>query len=137
MVYKILADIIMMIHFAWILFMIVGFIFTLGGFIWKRYFDRWIFRTVHLLGILFVVILAILGEYCPLTILENNLVAKYDPSLTYPGSFIAHNIEKLVYPEVSPVIIIVPTIIIGLITLVVYIIKPPMRIVEILKLRKV
>ena len=117
--------------------MLAGFVLTLSGFFWKGYFDRWVFRTVHLCGILFVAILAVLGEYCPLTILENNFMVKYDPNLIYPGSFIAHNIEKLVYPNVNPMIIIVPTIIIGLITLIIYIIKPPMRIVEMLKLRKV
>jgi len=135
MKYKIIADIIVLIHFLWILYMLTGFVLTLGGFFWKGYFNRWVFRTVHLCGILFVAILTVLGEYCPLTILENNLMVKYDPNLTYPGSFIAHNIEKLVYPNVNPMIIIVPTIIICLITLVIYIIKPPSRIVEIFKLR--
>jgi len=137
MIYKIIADIVVLIHFIWILFMLAGFVLTLGGFFWKGYFNRWVFRTVHLCGILFVAILTVLGEYCPLTILENNLMAKYDSQLTYPGSFIAHYVEKLVYPDVEPMIIIVPTITIGLITLIIYIIKPPMRIVEMLKLRKV
>jgi len=137
MIYKIIADIIILIHFIWILFILAGFVLTLGGFIWKKNFDRWLFRTFHLLGILFVATLTILGEYCPLTILENNLMAKYDPNLIYPGSFIAHYVGKLVYPDVEPMIIVVPTIMIGLITLVIYIIKPPMRIVEMLKSRKV
>ena len=137
MKYKIIADIIILIHFLWILFILTGFALTLGGFFWKGYFNRWVFRTVHLCGILFVAILAVLGEYCPLTILENNLMVKYDPELTYPGSFITHYVGKLVYPDVEPMIIIVLTIIIGLITLIIYIIKSPMRIVEMLKLRKV
>ena len=137
MKYKIIADIIVLIHFIWILFMLAGFVLTLGGFIWKGYFNRWVFRTVHLCGILFVAILTVLGEYCPLTIFENTLMAKYDPNLIYPGSFITHYVEKLVYPDVEPMIIVVPTITIGLITLIIYIIKPPMRIVEMLKLRKV
>jgi len=137
MKYKIIADIIILIHFLWILFILAGFVLTLGGFFWKGYFNRWIFRTIHLCGILFVAILAVLGEYCPLTILENNLMVKYDPELTYPGSFITHYVGKLVYPDVEPLVIIVPTIIIAVFTLIIYIIRPPIKVVEMLKLRKV
>ena len=128
MLYKILADLIVAIHFAWILFMLTGAMLTLSSFFHKRFFDRWLFRTVHLCGIIYVALLAILREYCPLTILENTLRSKYMPDLTYPGSFIVHYIERLVYPDVNPLIILVPTIFIALFTILVFIIKPPAKI---------
>ena len=130
MLYKILADIIVTLHLLWILFMLIGFMLTLRGFFRKVFFDRWLFRTLHLLGIIYVSLLAILGKYCPLTLWENSLRAKYDPTLIYPGSFIIHYIEKLVYPAVNPLIILIPTIFIAVFTVVVFIIRPPKKIKE-------
>ena len=68
MLYKILADLVVLIHFAWILFMLWGFFLTMCGSIsiyvlrrekdrWKIFFDRWIFRTIHLGGIVYVILL--------------------------------------------------------------------------------
>lgn len=148
MIYKILADIIVVMHFAWILFMLLGFILTLCGFFstyvlrtsadrWKGFFDKWLFRILHLFGIVYVSFLAIMGKYCPLTIWENSLRAKYDPTLTYSGSYIVHYIEKLVYLDVNLLAILIPTIFIAIFTLVVFIIKPPTKIKRISKWRKV
>ena len=137
MLYKILADLIVVIHFVWILFMLSGFLLTLSGFFWRRFFDSLLFRILHLCGIIYVGLLALLREYCPLTILENTLRAKYNPDLTYPGSFIVCYVEKLVYPDLNPSIILVPTIFIAVFTIVLFIIKPPTKIGRIFKWRKV
>ena len=128
MLYRILADIIVTLHLIWVLFMLGGFILTLCGFFWKKFFDKWIFRTFHLLGILLVGTLTVTDRYCPLTIWENMLRLKYDPSLTYPGSFIIHYVKKLVYPGVNPLVVQMPTIFIAVITVLVFIIKPPAKI---------
>ncbi|MBA7686956.1 hypothetical protein ES703_95416 [subsurface metagenome] len=128
MVFKIIADTIVVLHFVWILFMLLGFILTIWGFFWKGFFELWLFRTLHLCGILYVSLLAILREYCPLTILENISRLKYNPETIYPGSFIAHYIEKLVYPDVNPLILIIGTIFIAVFTLVIFIVKPPTKI---------
>ena len=137
MLYKILADLIVVMHFVWILFMLIGAILTLSGFFYKRFFDWWLFRTLHLCGIIYVGLLALLREYCPLTILENTLRVKYNPDLTYPGSFIVYYVEKLVYPDLNPSIILVPTIFIAVFTIVVFIIKSPTKIRRIFKWREV
>lgn len=128
MIYKILADAIVVTHFLWILFMLSGFVLTLTGFFWKGFFDRWLFRTLHLLGIAYVSLLAIMGKYCPLTLWENTLRARYDPALTYPGSFMIHYAEKLVYPDINPLVIRIPTTFIAVVTIVAFIIKPPTKI---------
>lgn len=125
MLYKILADTIVVVHFAWILFMLWGFILTVRGFFKKEFFHRWLFRTLHLFGIAYVSLLAIMGKYCPLTLWENVLRAKYDPALTYPGSFMIHYFEKLVYPDVNSLIIRIPTTFIAIFTVIVFIIRPP------------
>jgi len=131
--YRILADIIVIIHFVWVLFMLVGFLLTLYGFFWKRFFDQWIFRTIHVGGILFVSILAILGQYCPLTLWENTLRAKYAPSLVYTGSCIIHYVQKLLYPDINPLIIRAVTTFIAIFSIVVFIVKPPTKIRRIFK----
>jgi hypothetical protein len=137
MIYKILADLIVVIHFIWILFMLGGFIFTLWGFFRKEFFDWWLFRVLHLCGIIYVGLLAVLRQYCPLTILENTLRTQYNPELIYPGSFIIYYIEKLVYPDVNFSIILIPTILIALFTVIIFIIKPPVKISRIFKRRTI
>ena len=80
MVYRILADVLVVVHFSWILFMLIGFFMTLwtviANYVFRRpshFLDRWLFRTIHLGGILFVAVLTVLDKYCPLTIWEYNL----------------------------------------------------------------
>ncbi len=117
--------------------MLLGFLLTLFGFFWKRFFNSLLFRIVHLCGIIYVGLLALLREYCPITILENTLRAKYNPEATYPGSFIVYYVEKLVYPDLNPSTILVPTIFIAVLTIVVFIIRPPAKIGRMLRWRKV
>ena len=127
MFYRILADGLVVIHFVWIVFMLAGFALTVRAF-WKpAFFDRWLFRTFHLAGILFVAALEILGRYCPLTVWENTLRQSYDPSHAYPGSFIIQYIAKLVYPEIGPLVLVIPTVIIAVFTLIVFVLRPPRR----------
>ena len=127
MTYKILADLIVLLHFVWVSFMLAGSVVTLLGFIWRRLFDLSVLRTVHLLGILYVVLLIILDKPCPLTTWENDLMAKYNPSLTYPGSFIAHWLERVVYPDVDPLVVYVLTLILALTTVVLFVFRPPSK----------
>lgn len=133
---KLLADLIVIAHLGWILFMLAGFIFALCGFLRKEFFEWWLFRTLHLIGIAYVSTLAMLGEYCPLTTWENALRAKYDPGLTYPGSFMVHYFEKFIYPDVHPLIIRIPTTLVAVVTVLIFIIRPPEKIKRIFKQKK-
>lgn len=128
MLYKILADVVIFLHFLWILFIIAGFIFII--FFRKNfpaYAGNFILRTIHLVSILYTSYLEFTHKNCPLTDIENYFKVKSD-SVTYTGSFIVYYIEKLVYPDVEPLVVIIPTVIIGIITLVMYILKPPKKI---------
>lgn len=126
MIYKILADVIVIIHFLWILFMLLGFLLILYSILSrnKKLLFLRLFRVVHLCGIFYVASLAILDKYCPLTLLETHLREKAGYRI-YQGSFIIHYIEKLVYPEVEPQVIIIPTIGIAIFTIISFIIYPP------------
>ncbi len=141
--YRIAADLIVLVHFIWILFMLYGFFRTAcATFLYycqnrkekeKTFFERWVFRTVHVFGILYVGLLTILRQFCPLTIAENTLRSRYDTSLTYPGSFMIYYIERFVYPSVSPMLIITGTVIVAAFTLLMFVIRPPAKIKRLFK----
>ncbi len=118
MLYKVLADITVGIHFLWILFLIFG---ALLGVRSKA------IRVIHIFGLAFAFILQIFSWYCPLTYLEVWLRALHDPGSSYAGSFIIHYLEKIVYLEISQTVLFVMTICVGGITLWVYWRKPKAR----------
>jgi hypothetical protein len=133
MAYKIFADAVIVVHFLFILFMLLGFLLTIYAVLFReKFFDWWLFRSLHLLGIFYVASLSILGKYCPLTILENELRLKYEVFSVYSGSFIVHYLEKLVYPDVNPLVIQIPTVFLAIFTIVMFIVKPPKKIKSIM-----
>ncbi len=92
MPYRVLADAVVLLHLAWIVFLVFGAL--LGA----RYRPLKVF---HILGLAFAMTIQVFGWYCPLTHLEVWFRARHDPSLTYTGSFIVHYAEKIVYVELS------------------------------------
>ena len=90
--YKVLADIVVFVHFLWIVFLIFG---ALWGVRNKK------IKFLHISGLFFAVILQVFDWYCPLTHLEVWLRSKHDPALSYTGSFIARYMEKIIYVEFS------------------------------------
>ncbi len=124
---QVLADIIVLAHLAWILFMLCGFALTVRAFWRPAFWDRCIFRTIHLAGIVFVATLEVLGRYCPLTVWENVLRRQGQPGTEDPGRFILDNIERLIYPDVDPLVYLIPTYGIALFTLVMFVVKLPAK----------
>ena len=96
MFYKLFADIFVLLHFLWILFLIFG---VLLGIKYR------IARIIHISGIVFALIIQIFDWYCPLTHIELWLRTKQDPASSYSGSFIIHYVEKLVYIDISRTLI--------------------------------
>jgi hypothetical protein len=101
MPYKILADIVVLIHFLWIIFLIFG---ALIGVKYKAV------KIFHISGLVFAFILQIFDWYCPLTHLEVWLRAKHNPALSYTGSFIVYYLEKVIYLKVSEYLILILTL---------------------------
>ncbi len=129
MIHKLLISIIIIIHFLYILFMLFGFIFNLYGLLFnKKLLNYFYLRVFHFIGIIFVFSLELLWKYCPLTFIENYLYRKLAPHHTYQESFIIHYLEKIIYPDVNPLIIIVPTGVLAVVTLLIFIIYPPKKI---------
>ncbi len=102
MLLKILADIVVLIHFLWILFLLLG---ALWG------IKNKVVGIFHLAGLAFAFIIQVFGWYCPLTHLEAWLRSRHDASLAYTGSFIVHYVEQIVYIELSRDLIFVLTLV--------------------------
>ena len=112
--YSIAADIIVVLHFLWIVFLIFG------AFPGRRYM---LVRIIHVGGLIFAFLIQVFDWYCPLTHAEIWLRNIHDKSLSYSGSFIIHYIEEIVYTGISPDIILLLTIIVAVMSLYVYLYK--------------
>jgi len=99
--YKLLADAVVLLHLAWIVFLFIGAL-------WGRKYKA--VRIIHLGGLSFAILSEIMDWICPLTHLEAWLRSRHDPTLTYTGSFIAHYVEELIYIDISRTIVFVLTI---------------------------
>jgi Protein of Unknown function (DUF2784) len=89
-----LADVVLVVHFAFVLFVVGGFALILAGavFGWRWVRNR-AFRYLHLAAIVFVAVEALVGVMCPLTVWEHVLrrTAPEGPS------FVAHWVSRLLY----------------------------------------
>lgn len=102
MIYRVLADAVVVIHLAYVLFVVFALVAILLGAVlgWRWTRNFW-FRLVHLLMIGAVVVQAVLGVMCPLTTLENGL-RKSAGEGDYAGSFIGHWAHELLFIEAEP-----------------------------------
>ena len=97
MPYRLLADVVLVLHALIVIFVILGLllIFIGGGRGWG-----WVrnlrFRIAHAITIGVVVLQGWLGKICPLTTLEMVLRDKAGDA-TYKGGFIAHWLGELLY----------------------------------------
>ncbi len=95
--YLLLADAILLLHVAFVAFVVFGlvliFVGNWRGWRWVRHF--W-FRLAHLGAIAYVVAQSWLGAICPLTVWEMQLRAQAGDAV-YAGSFIAHWLQQLLY----------------------------------------
>jgi len=100
--YTLLADAVLIIHFAFVAFVVLGFVV-----IWIGYFRRWSFvcdlrfRLVHAAAMGFVLVESLTGIVCPLTIWENDLRIKAGNEVAYSGSFIQHWFSNLLFHDWS------------------------------------
>jgi hypothetical protein len=100
--YVLAADLILVIHFAFVAFVVVGLLAVLAGrflrWSWVRNF--W-FRVAHLLAIGIVAAEALGGVICPLTTWEARLREQAGATGAYEGSFIQHWVHRLMFFEAS------------------------------------
>jgi hypothetical protein len=102
MMHSLLADALLVLHFAFIAFVVGGQGFIVIGWLrrWRGVRSIW-FRAAHLLAIGVVAAQAWVGAWCPLTLWENQLRVAAGQS-PYSGTFIQHWFGALVYCDAPP-----------------------------------
>ena len=89
MIYRALADAVLILHLAFILFVVLGGLLVL----WRR----WLI-WLHLPAVIWGILIEFAGWICPLTPLENWLRAQ-GGSNGFSGDFINHYLVSLIYTE--------------------------------------
>jgi hypothetical protein len=95
--YSFLADVVVVLHFAYAGFVVVGMVVILAGIVlrWKWVRNFW-FRMVHFLMIGLVVAESLGGMACPMTTWEYDLRVKAGQA-GEPGSFIGRWFHRVLY----------------------------------------
>jgi hypothetical protein len=91
MIYRLLADTVLLLHLAFIVFVVMGGLFLLH---WPRL--SWL-PWLHLPAVLWGVIVELRGYICPLTPLENRL-RQLGGKAGYAGGFVERCLLPVIYP---------------------------------------
>ena len=105
--FLVLADAVVFLHLAWIVFLIVG--------AWPGSRRGWV-KWTHLAALAFSLCLQVFGWVCPLTDLEVWLRLAGGTG-GYPDTFIGHYLQLLVYAPLPPAAIFIGTLIVVGVTL--------------------
>lgn len=128
MLYQWLADAVLVIHVAVVLFVVLGLALIVAGGLqrWSWIRNRW-FRFSHLAAIGVVTLQAWLGVLCPLTTLEVWLRGRAGAG-EYSGSFVGHWLQQLLYYDAPAwVFVLAYTVFAGVVVLVWWCFPPARR----------
>lgn len=123
--YRLMADLVVVVHFAYVAFVIVGLLLTLAGAVlrWRWVRNFW-FRVIHLAMIGVVVAEAWCGIICPLTTWENRLRVLAGQA-SYRGGFIANLLHDLMFFQAEPWVFTLCYSLFGLAVLAAFLFAPP------------
>ncbi len=110
MIYRLLADIVLIFHLGFVLFVIFGGLLTL-----RR---RWI-SWLHLPALAWGAAVEFFVLNCPLTFLEKYFRAAGGEAI-YQGDFIDHYISAILYPQITEQILTIFGVILILVNLLIY-----------------
>ena len=123
-----LADFVLAMHFAIVLFVVGGLVLILVGNLsgWRWVNALW-FRLLHLAAIVIVVAEAWLGITCPLTTLELWLRAQSGAGVAtaYSESFIGHWLQRLLFYSAPPWVFVLAYTVYGALVVAVWFRFPP------------
>ncbi len=101
--YKLLADVILVVHFGFVAFVVMGLAAVWVGYVRQWTFVRnFYFRLAHLVAMGFVAAEAVAGVVCPLTAWEERLRVMAGSGGRYEGSFIEHWVHQWMFFDVRP-----------------------------------
>ncbi|HIQ22043.1 MAG TPA: DUF2784 domain-containing protein [Planctomycetes bacterium] len=125
MIYRVLADTVLILHALYASVVVFGLIAILIG-VWRRW--QWVrnfwFRLIHFLMIFVVAVLSLLGWPCPLTDLERSLRDAAGQA-TYAGAFIEHWVGELLFYDFPTWVFAVTYCLFGLAVLGTLLLAPP------------
>lgn len=125
MAYRILADLVAILHAAIVLFVTVGFVLIFigiaRGWEWIRGFR---FRIAHLLAITIVCGQWLAGLQCPLTVLENRL-REAGGATGYRHDFVAYWVDWLIFYNLPSWVFTTAYFAFGLVIAAGFVIAPP------------
>lgn len=96
------AIFVLVVHLAFILWVIFGAIFTSG---------RPLLRHIHIVSLVWGLVIELFPWTCPLTYAENWLEARAGIA-PYTGGFLLHYLDALVYPNVPPWLLTVAAVLV-------------------------
>jgi hypothetical protein len=98
--YRWLADLVLMVHFGFVLFVVAGLVLIWVGWGLGWSFVRcFYFRAAHLLAMGIVLAEALGGMTCPLTTWEAQLRWRAGEGQRYAGSFVQHWVHRVMFFE--------------------------------------
>lgn len=125
--YQLLADAVLALHFAIVVFVVGGLVVILAGnWLGWLWVNHWWFRIAHLAAIAFVVIQTWLGQLCPLTILESWL-RELAGAAAYRESFIEHWLQRIIFYDLPFWVFTLVYTVFGLLVVLAWWLYPPRR----------
>ncbi len=128
MLFRLLADAVLILHFAIVLFVVGGLVLIIvGNFSGWRWVNALWFRLLHLAAIAIVVAESWLGITCPLTTLEMWLRAQSGAAsaINYSESFIGYWLQRLLFYSAPPWVFVLTYTVFGALVIAVWFRFPP------------
>ena len=123
--YTLLADIVIVLHAMYVVFVVGGQVMILTGWYYKWHWTtNPIFRVIHITAILFVVAEAWFGIVCPLTTLEYELRIRAGQT-THEMNFIGYWLNRLLFFSASEWIFTLAYTLFALLVITVFVYYPP------------
>lgn len=127
MTVSLLADVVLLLHFAFVAFVVLTVpCIYLGRAVHWRWVSRFWLRVIHLAGIGIVTTQAWAGVVCPLTDLEMWL-RRQGGQETYAGSFIEHWLHRVLYWDLPAWVFVTAYSLFAALVLFTWIIVPPQK----------
>jgi hypothetical protein len=125
MPYRLLADAIVVVHVAYVAFVVLGMVAILVGLAMRREWARnvW-FRGAHLVAIGVVVAETLCGVACPLTVWEQRLRNTAGDG-AHPGDFLGDWAHRLIFVDAPPWAFTAAYLLFGAAVLLTFILAPP------------
>lgn len=123
--YKLAADVLVIVHAAYVAFVVLGQLVILVGILghWQWVRNPW-FRWTHLTAIMVVVAEALMDIACPLTVWETWLRERGGQA-AYTGDFVGHWTHELLFFDFPTWVFTVIYTAFGLLVLATFLLAPP------------